>query len=1051
MATDAILALALLGSIAARPHAWEPEVRTLDARLLEIQSPYYELFNKDFQQDPVWLGLLFEERQPVAQATFGFSSLGGRVYEPSKAASGLEVLIDGRWRPIAARRRFDYTHAADFAPCQGRGTAYWTYGFQAVVAEGIRLRVDAPAHSDPGYRCVALAFLSASGQPAGFETNGEVVGQRPEDSLEALRPGSNFLEADAGATVRRRRGRTEVAWARPLMVNAIRLDRLEGSPKIEYKTSAGWREAAAVECVANSAAWRFRPVATDGLRIDRGILRMATLDAEGARYFDQARQSRSDLLGSRFRAADRMDLAEMESYLLPIDFSMAAIGRPADLHETMVLWDGKFLMVDGGEGLYPRDGSAAPAQSLDRWFAPICEGRDWGADYSRTRSQVVKGGHPAITTRHERNGWTLEQTLFVTSPDDPYYANVALVKVENRSKSRRKTSVGYAMGLRPIWQPEWTPFLQDPWPTRYRLDSEARTVRNEKGEIVVHSDRAGRWGGTARENHFEVPVELDPGEETVIAFSFPNVDAPIKEMPDADPPGSWVRFCQWWSRTLSKTSVDLPEGPLNDIVANMLAQSMIVALDGDQVRYGAYFYEMYFGVEEGWPAVALAQFGQAKEARQIVETMLSDEHLDKSNHHHQYRNGLAPWYAITVARLLDDRKWLDRLWPKLKAAADWTVQSTTNNRDPEYGGILPRHVYGGDIGNPAYSFYSNAVCWRGLADTAWAAEWLGRGQEAAAYRSAAASYRARLLELADRLVDRKGGLPFLPMAFEIGGGDSYRKAEPAYPFLATHTPSTDLWNYLGNYWNLFAPMLLEVRLFPCGDERERWVPDYMEQRGGILAGLVRFDLGFDSVYGKGYIEALLQQGRRKEFWTALYGLFGHSISRSFYVMPEVSKVFDLRTDNERLYREHQRMRWNFFYRFVSPWLEGWQGQEGDPLAAGAGMALQALRMALVREDVAQDPPERLILLDGAPPSWFLPGKRIAFERMNTALGPVSLSCVSSEKGCEVELEVPKDVKAALRLPGRPFSNVTIDGSPIPSTRTIELRGSGKRAVVRAFF
>ncbi|MCW5940819.1 MAG: hypothetical protein KIS66_01215 [Fimbriimonadaceae bacterium] len=1043
MPFDAVLALTLAASVGGVPTAWTPDERRLDERVRQ-PGPYYELLNLAYEQDPVALGLVFATPQRIAEASFGFSSLGGRVYEPGHDSAFLEVRVAGRWRAVVAHRTRDYTRIGELAPAQGRGTAYWIYRFAPMAVEGVRLRADAPAHLDPGYRCLALAYLAAADGPAPRSPRGErVVGDPPRDAPDFLRNGANLLAKETGARWTRSGMSREVRWPRPMIVN--RVDAREGTSglTVQYRTRSGWRDAT----VTAERPLRFLPVATDGLRFKGGEPDAVMLDTEGERYFERLRVGRSDLLGRRFRSSERPDLAEMESYLLPIDFSMGAVGRPADLHETMTFWNGMFLMVEGGEGAYPRDGAPAPAQALDRWFLPLTNGHDWGEDLNRTKARLAEGGLPAVRTTHDRDGIRCEQTLFVTAPDDPFYTNVTRVTVRNSSRRRKAVTFGYAMGRRPVWQPEWTPFLQDPWPTGYTLDRDGCTVRNAKGEIVFASTAPGVWEGTERENRFLVHLDLAPNESKELAFAFPNVDAPIATMPPFDAGSAEGRFAAWWTKALGGPgSISVPEEPLNDVLRNLVAQSLIIALDGDEVRYGAYFYETYFGVEEGWPAVALAQYGHPEPAKKIAEIMLSDVHMDKANHHHQYRNGLAPWYAVTVARITRDDDWLRRIWPKLEAAAEWTIRVTSENKDPAYGGILPRHVYGGDIGNPAYSFYSNATCWRGLYDTAIAAERLGLADKAERYRSAADRYRTRLLELADNLVDRSTGLPFLPMAFEVGAGATYRKSEPPYAFLAAHVLIGDLWTYLGNYWNLFAPLLLEVRLFPEGDPRGRWIPDYMEQRAGVLNGLVRFDLGYDSVYGKGYTESLLEQGRRDEFLTALYGLFGHALSRNFAVMPEVSKVFDLRTDNVAMYREYRRMRWNYFYRFVGPWLEGWQGQEGDPLAAGAGMALQVMRMAVVREDYVTDPPVALRLLDGAPLQWFEPGKRIVVNETNTFFGPVSLDCRASARGLALVVTVPSEVPYRLRLPspdGRP-TTIRVDGETVRADAddSVSLKGTG---------
>ncbi|HTM47572.1 MAG TPA: hypothetical protein VL285_02755, partial [Bryobacteraceae bacterium] len=357
--------------------------------------------------------------------------------------------------------------------------------------------------------------------------------------------------------------------------------------------------------------------------------------------------------------------------------------------------------------------------------------------------------------------------------------------------------------------------------------------------------------------------------------------------------------------------------------------------------------------------------------------------------------------------------------------------------------------YGGDINTPAYSFYANATCWRGLNDTALAFRTLGRQDEARRYQQAADGYRQRLLALTDRIADHSGKLAFLPMSFEIGASHDYREREPAYDFLGINAPASNAWLYLGNYWNLFAPMMLEVKLFDASDARSRWIPDYMDARGGILAGLVRFTLGLDQIYGKGYYESLLEQGKREEFLTSLYGIFAHGASQNLYSFPEVAGIFPLRVSNAAMWREHQRNLWNWYFQWG--WgFEGWQNCEGEPLSAGPGMALQMLRMALVREATETPQQDTLRLLDGAPAHWFEPGKRIVVRDAPTFFGKISFETEGTTSGVRARVTRPAGFSArqiilctprALRsvsIDGKDWSNFTGQEITLPRGESLEV-------------
>jgi hypothetical protein len=187
-------------------------------------------------------------------------------------------------------------------------------------------------------------------------------------------------------------------------------------------------------------------------------------------------------------------------------------------------------------------------------------------------------------------------------------------------------------------------------------------------------------------------------------------------------------------------------------------------------------------------------------------------------------------------------------------------------------------------------------------------------------------------------------------------------------------------------------------------------------------------------------------------------MFSAAMSRDLFSGPEVSGVFPLRTNNLAIWREHARERWFWAYRYGGAWAQGWQNQEGEPLSALAGMALQLLRSALVREDYAADPPTDLRLMDGAPRIWFEPGNKMAARRMPTFFGTVSVEVECRADGATARLEVSPAFTARriiIRLPspdGRVIASATVNGKPTepmssdevaldsPSgTQTIEVR------------
>ncbi|MFN7996653.1 MAG: hypothetical protein U0Q18_23780 [Bryobacteraceae bacterium] len=1013
------------------PRSWIAGPKPLSNAVIDGNPQTYELLCKGPQNDPCDIGLEWESEEAVGEFSLDYATLGGRAYEPAPAGQKLEYWTGSDWQAIAAAIEIDYRNQSEFAPLEGSGTARWTYRFSALRTTRLRVVLTQPANLDPGHRCYAVRDIRSGPGAAGRAADGfHILGTLPKPP-EWLASGANMAVAEAGAQISLGNP-AEVRWPRRLLVNSIRVQPAGSSPRVEWWDGSKWR---AVEPLAASqpAELRFLPVSTERLRVSSSARLQkveARLDTSADRYFSEIEHSRVDLLGERFRGMPRPDLAAAQALLLPLDFAKTAIGRPADKHETIVLWNGTFLMAEPSQ----------PGKEVyDRWFAPAAgpQQQVFGTDWMQSQARYLDGYLPATVTTYQQGDIAFEQKVYVTAPGSPLYGTVAEVMVTNRSRAPRQTTFTLAMGRRRNQigpGPQETPFYFDPQVTGYELDPAERAVLSPAGEVMLYADTPGRWEGTARENHLSYPLSLAPGESRTLRFFVPSVDEPLKTA-DGLREFAWQKsledFRAWWKRELtSGMQIELPEAQFNDVYKNLLAQSLIITLDDSLVRYGAYFYESYFGVEEGWPAVALAQYGYPEAAQKILSIMLSPELMDKKNYHHQYRNGLEPWYAATIYRLTRDRAWLEGIAPDLKAAAEWTLRVTGENQDSKYPGILPRHSYGGDIDTPAYSFYANATCWRGLHDTALAFRVLGREEEAQKYQQAADAYRHRLLQLADQISDRSSTAPFIPMAFEIGSTQNYREREPSYDFLGINVPANNTWIYLGNYWNLFAPMMLEVNLFPSGDPRARWIPDYMDKRGGILMGLARFTLGLDQIYGKGYYESLLEEGRRAAFQTSLYGIFAHGMSQNLNSFPEVAGIFPLRTSNSAMWREHQRNLWNWYFEWG--WgFEGWQNCEGEPLSAGPGMALQTLRMALLRESIETEEQDTLRLLDGAPAHWFEPGKRIVVKDASTFFGKISFETEGLGSGVRARITRPKGFDAhrvILRLP-RAARNVTIGGQP----------------------
>ncbi|MBV8817923.1 MAG: hypothetical protein JO022_06175 [Acidobacteriaceae bacterium] len=122
------------------------------------------------------------------------------------------------------------------------------------------------------------------------------------------------------------------------------------------------------------------------------------------------------------------------------------------------------------------------------------------------------------------------------------------------------------------------------------------------------------------------------------------------------------------------------------------------------------------------------------------------------------------------------------------------------------------------------------------------------------------------------------------------------------------------------------------------------------------------------------------------------------------------------------------------------------------------MALQILRMALVRETIETEPQDSLRLLDGAPDGWFEPGKRVTVKNAPTFFGKISFDTEASAGRIDAHVTKPAGFSAReiiLRLPdpsGRPLRRVLINGTEWKDFAGNEVRlPPGEQLTVRAEF
>lgn len=730
---------------------------------------------------------------------------------------------------------------------------------------------------------------------------------------------------------------------------------------------------------------------------------------------------------------------------MPLDFQKVLLASPHDSSPAFAYQNGQWLTT--WESKDPSLGTKE-----DHWFAPALLDGDHlvrpaplsaktafeHTDENRTLPLwTVQWNHQSTKVRQE-------MFSFRQSEATPSLSVFVRFRLEPASP---ETRLALGVGRRPnahYWDDKSRersplPFLTLPADYQKRghqlLDGWDRVVLESPQDFTLESC-----------GPLEMLIIFTPDENGIVELSTPQTGEVGEEESSSrsDFLAMEQQFRQQWQPCLTVgAQADLPAPSWTDRIDIWLTQveaiTRVPYQGRDRLAYGAYFYQHYFGIEEGWPVIALAQWGHSREAQRQAEIMLEDENLDKTDVHHQSRNGAAPWAAAAVARLTHDREWLATVAPKMIECAEWT-RSVRNER-PELRsettqGLLPAHIYGGDVRDPATSVYATAICWKGMMETVEVLERLGGKR----YRETTAQLHREADDLRRRLfdvmrsvaVDTNGDL-FIPLALELPslGG---RNEGPYQSLTQTR---------LGNYWNLFAPSLLQLQL--CGPDPwafpDREVIDYMRQHGGLWACLPRFYNGLDAAYAGGAIDYLLNASAtdprcRPQALAALEAYFLHAASRNGYTIPEVAGLFPYRLDRaayEQLVRESP---WSFGMYDAQRYLEG-HISFTEPLGAGAGQALWLIRDALLLEtrDGNGLPDGGLIILPTVPSDWFAQGKHIELREFPTPYGVLN---------ARVESHVDTLGTIVFRYRWRKWAGDSLDYPPQPFR--VRLAPPGKQTV-----
>jgi hypothetical protein len=407
-------------------------------------------------------------------------------------------------------------------------------------------------------------------------------------------------------------------------------------------------------------------------------------------------------------------------------------------------------------------------------------------------------------------------------------------------------------------------------------------------------------------------------------------------------------------------------------------------LKGDSMNYSAgNQYDRPYQAESGDSVRALALFGQSQAAGKMIPPLFD-----------YTRDGLKFHNAGFKLQTLSHYYWLTRDTNYINSLrGKWQEEITriVDGRE-KVSGLFPREQYCGDIFTKVYSLHSNGACWRGLRDFAAVLDDMGDHAEAERLMKVANEFRQAIIAATEKSEYKDTKPMFIPVAL-------FGEEKPYDPLTGS---------MLGSYWDLIAPYMLGSGMFGPGSARERAIIDYLQERGGVCMGMIRFNQhsglyangdAVDDNYGLRYTVKLLQLDEVDRALVSFYGKLAEGLTRDTFIGAEGTGLRPLDPAGRPMYL--------------------------PPNCTGNAFFLWTLRYLLIQDwDMDDDgKPETLRLLFATPKRWMEDGKTIKIVRAPTEFGLMSLSVESRLNHDEViaKLELPtrnpaKETLLRIRVP-----------------------------------
>ena len=290
------------------------------------------------------------------------------------------------------------------------------------------------------------------------------------------------------------------------------------------------------------------------------------------------------------------------------------------------------------------------------------------------------------------------------------------------------------------------------WPTegenftvwvRYKVINASATPARAK--LYIRVNPKGSAG-----THY-VDMLLKPGESLEQAARYPffplkNATAMLALLQEDYHPWLERTINYWLGMKQSIASVEVPEKKATDALKAAHVCQMI-ANDLGEVRGGEGFYDEFYIRDGAYQVMELEEAGMWEAAKKSIELYLPRQREDgrfESQAGQFDANGQALWVLWQYYKITADRAFLERVYPAMRKAVDWTIKTLKETQnDTEFPGLLPRALADGEYLWEGQNHIVGYDFWnlRGMLVTADAARILGKSVESDELMGQADTYR----------------------------------------------------------------------------------------------------------------------------------------------------------------------------------------------------------------------------------------------------------------------------------------------------------------------